>query len=514
MSLRFRAKCSPGAGQLAALAKITPKTPFNSPAYAEACALVGQKPCLLTLEDVDGFKNGCLGVIQGSRWSRYLEIITAPNPVDPELFWNGVYDFARAQVSWELSVLTFGSEPTRIPTLPGELNRRTRYEYLIHLDVPELFSSMPTNHRRNIRRARKAELVVQRTSAPQAIQDHNQLMSSSIQRRIDRGENVSLPKRSKFAEALLQTGAAELFQVSDGNRLLSSILVIRSQTSAYYHSAGTAPDGMKLGAAHFLIAEVSHRLRNDGLILFNLGGADPGADGLRRFKSGFGAEEVELEAATFSLASPLKRKLRNAAQTLRNDPSEFFRSLKAALLETERYRAYTIEPGHIPSDENPAPSMSLRRLNDPEIVQLSDTDDFRKQAERFHRLGYNAAYGLYNNSSLVHVAWLIDASQDHMNPVRNVRLRPGEAEITHCITPEQYRGCGYYPIAIRMLCQQAAKQGIKRIYMITGDTNLASQKGIEKAGMTPCGSILRAFLPAAPQRFQLTWRGHRWSSKS
>ena len=59
------------------------------------------------------------------------------------------------------------------------------------------------------------------------------------------------------------------------------------------------------------------RRLDEGLELFNLGGADATEEGLARFKAGFGARPLDLEAARFDLATPLRRGLLAARRLLR-----------------------------------------------------------------------------------------------------------------------------------------------------------------------------------------------------
>jgi len=73
---------------------------------------------------------------------------------------------------------------------------------------------------------------------------------------------------------------------------------------------------MACGASHFLIHETCQVLKAENVHLFNLGGAGPHELGLQRFKAGFGARELRLEAVQLVLASGIKRTLRTAARLL------------------------------------------------------------------------------------------------------------------------------------------------------------------------------------------------------
>lgn len=156
----------------------------------------------------------------------------------------------------------------------------------------------------------------------------------------------------------------------------------------------------------------------------------------------------------------------------------------------------------------------FRHITDEELAQLSEMIYYREQAGRFHCVGFNAAYGLYFENELVHVAWLIDTDLDHKNSMRNVKLRLGQGEITYCLTGKEYRDRGFYPLAIRYLCSIAATREIKQVFMITGVGNRSSQRGIEKAGFSRCGMIWRIIFPLGPQWLYLIWRGYRLTSHS
>lgn len=154
-----------------------------------------------------------------------------------------------------------------------------------------------------------------------------------MERREQRGESVPSVQPDPFDRALLVSRAAELFQAYDGTSVLSSILVLRAPLGAYYQSAGTSPEGMELGASQFLISSVAAILQGEGMHLFNLGGAGDESPGLQRFKSGFGAHPVPLEAATFVFGSRgerAARRLIGRALGIASVPLRRLRSLSPA----------------------------------------------------------------------------------------------------------------------------------------------------------------------------------------
>src|SRR5205085_1874508 len=95
----------------------------------------------------------------------------------------------------------------------------------------------------------------------------------------------------------------EMYQVLDGPRVLASALILRSQTTAYYHSAGSSAEGMSIGAAKFLIFRACAELRKEGVSELNLGGARSQEHGMRAFKENFGARRTNLSEASLGDAS-------------------------------------------------------------------------------------------------------------------------------------------------------------------------------------------------------------------
>lgn len=316
----FDAVLSPGGELLNEISALSPQSPFDTPAYGAALAARNADVCALLLKDGNQLVNGCLAALAGSRWNRRLEIFTTPALQEPEIFWDGVAAFCREHKVCDLDLQTFASVSPSMPAFDHQLSERERSEYVADLAEDDLFESCSNNHRRSIRKARKAGLELTRSDSLDDYRTHIQLMRASMTRRSTRGEKVPMPSADDFDYALLQQGAGELFQARSSDDVLASMLVLKSSESGYYQSAGTMPEGMKLGASPFLISEVANLLAAAGYRTFNLGGVDPGADGLRRFKAGFGTREVRLTAARYSMISPLNRAVRSVARGVKAVP--------------------------------------------------------------------------------------------------------------------------------------------------------------------------------------------------
>jgi hypothetical protein len=116
----------------------------------------------------------------------------------------------------------------------------------------------------------------------------------------------------------------------------------------------------------------------------------------------------------------------------------------------------------LPAPQFPA-AVSFRKLSDEDLESLPMTDDFRQeQRSRRKRLGKNTAYGVFYDNNLAHIAWLI---VPECETPKQLNLKPGEAEITACVTLPEFRGRGLYGVAIRAIVQTARDSGIQTVYM-------------------------------------------------
>jgi hypothetical protein len=147
----------------------------------------------------------------------------------------------------------------------------------------------------------------------------------------------------------------------------------------------------------------------------------------------------------------------------------------------------------------PSERAEFRSLDEQDFRALPMPEDFRaEQLSRARRNHPPRAFGVMCDGTLAHVSWLYDRAAEGESPPRYLDLAPHEAEISACVTLPNFRGRGVYGIAIRGIAEVASQNGIVRIYMKTAPSNAASQRGIVKAGLTPCGRVMRVFLPLRP----------------
>lgn len=92
-----------------------------------------------------------------------LVIPSLPPVSRPEVFCPGLLDLCQELKVWRLQIDTYSSLTVEIPQLPGELERRTRCEFVLDLERGDISDRLSGQHRRSISRAVKAGLRIRRT---------------------------------------------------------------------------------------------------------------------------------------------------------------------------------------------------------------------------------------------------------------------------------------------------------------------------------------------------------------
>lgn len=422
------------------------------------------------------------------------EITSLPEAASSEEYWSGLLRFCETRGITEIVADTYGSHAVTVPILTGQVERQLRHEYVIDLcDI-----RVEKRHRSSIRKAQKNGLTVRRCTDSEGYREHVRLMELSHERRRARGEALAGVSSLETSLAYLECGCGELFQAVADGRVESSALILRSSGGAYYQSAGTTPEGMELGASHFLLDYIARQLKAEGLSIFNLGGAEPGSS-LARFKTRFGATIVPLPAMSLYVGPVWRRKLTTVARRVRRDP----RALTSRVFgRIRRIKVYAGET----SDLMPASGMvsaEFRSLSEDELRNLDAIDDaFRsRQLERLARFGQSYAYGVLIEGKLAHISWLLPPRAVESESPAILQLRHDQAEITACETLPEYRRRGIYGVAIRELFAVARQRGIRRVYMKTAAKNKASQAGILKAGLRSAGVAMLI----VPPLLRRTW---------
>ena len=316
MTFEFVAEKNPSERVRAALEALHPENPFCNQAYSRAIEDIGSEVFSLLLTHQGELADGCYGFVSRGKLSSRMEISSAPATGEP-IFWNGVLDACKINGITNLEVLSFGSPSVLLPRLEGEQSRAPRVEYTIDLPGRDLLMTLSATHRQRVRKAEKTGVTIERNCGKDAVITHWALMEQSMSRRKERGEEVPESVQQQFHAALVERGAAELFQARLNGEAVSSGLTLKSARGAYYHSSGTTREGMQFGASHLLIHRISVFLQAEQFVSLNLGGADP-ESGLADFKKHFGARAVPLQAASFDTANLLQKGVMSILRQIRS----------------------------------------------------------------------------------------------------------------------------------------------------------------------------------------------------
>lgn len=100
--------------------------------------------------------------------------------------------------------------------------------------------------------------------------------------------------------------------------------------------------------------------------------------------------------------------------------------------------------------------------------------------------------GFYKKYTLVNGEGKDVSYAEVLNRCPFLRFLPkGAIHIGPCLTPQEFRGNGYYPLLLKYI---VSKYGSRECYMFVREDNIASIKGIEKAGFIKRGVCKKHFV--------------------
>jgi hypothetical protein len=480
------------------LASVSQRNPFRTVAYVNAMRILGYEGWLLGSR-ASNSDNVAVAFLKYGRLNRELTIPSLPEAAQQAEFWNDLYAFAKRRGITRIIAESFGSPSITLPALHGETFRESKLEYVLKLQEHDLDSLLSSNHKRNIKKAQSSNLCIEQSRRRSSCDQHLRLMGHSRTRRLGRGE--SLPEVADPSQfyALLDAGAGDLFQAYHNGTAVASVLVLRAPGAAYYHSAGTSKEGMRIGASHFLVHSIGEQLKREGTSIFNLGGCVPGSS-LARFKDGFGPVHVQVASAQCYLGEVWRRKLSAAISLARSDPAYLRTAIKGSL---QKLFVYAVDCRR-PLSTRTIPDAEFRVVTRDDISAIpkdAANAAFRQnQLDQFATFGEGYSFGVYMNGDLAHVSWLLpsDALTRIHPPV--LQLKDDEAEITGCETLPSFRRRGIYCYAIGRLVAAARSRGFRQIYMKTQEGNVASQAGIIQAGLHRIGTVILFSPPCLPSK--------------
>lgn len=282
--------------------------------YASAFLRAAPEPGTpLVLFAVESAGQTVAAAVAWERRGRLFSKLTLPtqpvaaNAAGADALWTGIRAYCRSRRIATASMHSFEGQALLEPPLGRVVSRTPREEFILDLTAPldRLLAACSENHRRNIKKAAKHELRADFVASDAAAEAHAALFRHSMERRAARGEAVGLEADAHQVQRLLRAGAGALAQVRRGEDVLASLLILATASRGYYHSGGSAPEGMKLGASHFAMWRVIELLRERGVGALCLGGASHrDSEGLTNFKLGFNPRRIALAHVLYAMDLP------------------------------------------------------------------------------------------------------------------------------------------------------------------------------------------------------------------
>jgi RimJ/RimL family protein N-acetyltransferase len=153
-------------------------------------------------------------------------------------------------------------------------------------------------------------------------------------------------------------------------------------------------------------------------------------------------------------------------------------------LGTERVRVYClIAEDALPNLSCP-PGLAVTRLLPAQMSTLREVfSSFAMSELEGAQRRQSQCYGAWLSGRLVHYAW-VQASGSHaiLEAGRHIDIKHGEFWIYDCRTNPSARGLGIYPYVLTFISNDHLRKGVGKGFVYTTEENVASQRGILKAG--------------------------------
>jgi lipid II:glycine glycyltransferase (peptidoglycan interpeptide bridge formation enzyme) len=209
---------------------------------------------------------------------------------------------ARQQLEAEFTCWCMREDYTRINIIEftSEVNThldlykaRPLYTHLLNIcrSGEDQLKRMAPSHRRNIPKAIDSGMHMCEVGTPGDLEDYYRLLEETARR-----QNRVPFYRLDFYRALQEVfkGSGKLYwpKVVLQEQMVASAIVFIHRNSAIYWDGATSAEGLSSGANYFLFYELISYLREKKISILNFGSSPQQRPGLKRFKSGWGAERM------------------------------------------------------------------------------------------------------------------------------------------------------------------------------------------------------------------------------
>lgn len=184
------------------------------------------------------------------------------------------------------SLASYGGSPDEAPE---RLHARETFTHVLPLGVAydELASRFSPSTRRLVRQAEASGLSIRPATTPEDLRAFYEIAVETVRRRGGEPKPFSLYQR--IAETLVKAGLARYHVVAHEERPVAGSLHLFHEGSAVSWLPVSRESSWTLRPNNFLIAHVLESLCAAGYLEYNFGASPPEAEGLIRFKEGWGA---------------------------------------------------------------------------------------------------------------------------------------------------------------------------------------------------------------------------------
>jgi len=163
------------------------------------------------------------------------------------------------------------------------------------------------------------------------------------------------------------------------------------------------------------------------------------------------------------------------------------RTLRRQLWRREKFGIYAADVKSIIASGGTVPELEIKTATSDDLQRWRKDDRLWAIELWWNQLyAVKQAYLGYLDGDPVHISWVFYPTDRN----KYFPLEPAEAMIGPCLTYPWARGRGIYPAAIRRITSELAAQGINRVYMVVEENNVASIKGVMKAGLEHTGDVI------------------------
>ncbi len=205
---------------------------------------------------------------------------------DSEILKDFIFDYCETN---GLNYIEFRTSETRFPFETEQFRMDLRHILDLSGDESVLYKSLSDNNKRNIKQAIKEGLIIKEDNSSEGVKIFYELQS------LTRRKHGLPPQPLSFFKYIYKN----ILSVNQGcilfgyyqNNPVAALVFFTIGEKVIYKFGASLTDKFPKGANHLLMWEAIKKYQKSGYKEFDFGKTETNHEGLRRFKTGFGADE-------------------------------------------------------------------------------------------------------------------------------------------------------------------------------------------------------------------------------